>query len=224
MEYAMSGLFGPRLAALFGVAFAVLMFLATAALEVPHNVSAYEVTRWWSDEANQRMALFSMTADALAAIAFCLFLSFLRDRLNVGGGTAGNPMYTVGLAFAAGLLATAAARGVIANALMNGETMPLPDTLRYFPELAYAFMEVSLMAAGACILLASWAIKKTAALPAWTAWVGFVTGAATMVGVLVIGSFVIPIVLVWALAMSVAVWRSGSTVAAPELRQASQPA
>jgi len=40
----------------------------------------------------------------------------------------------------------------------------------------------------------------------------------------VIGSFVIPIVLVWALAMTVAVWRSGSTVAAPELRQASQPA
>lgn len=204
----MSSLFGPRVAALFGVAFAVLMFLATASLEVPHNESAFAVTDWWRDEGNQNAALFSMLADTLAAIAFCVFLAFLRDRINADGGTAGNPMYAVGLGFAGALLATAAARGVIANGLSNGEAMPLVDTLRYFPELAYALMEVGLMTIGSCILFASWAIKKTGALPAWSAWIGFATGAGTVVGVVAIGSFVIPVVLIWALATSVAVWRS----------------
>ena len=220
----MPGLFGPRIAALFGVAFAVLLFLAVAMLKFPAESTDQEVLDWWAKDSNQVTTLISMTCVAFAAFAFALFITFLRDRLNAAAPNTGNPMYAVGLGFAALMLVSAGVRGAIGNALGADEPMPGVDTLRYIPEVALTLMEVGVMAAGVCILLASWAVKKSGAFAGWFAWTGFVTGALTMLGAVAIGAFVIPVVLVWALAGSVAVWRSGGVAPSPALRHASAPA
>lgn len=205
----MTGLIGPRGAALCGIAFALLLFLGVASLEVPKNVTDEEMTNWWSKDGNQSAALVSTVLVALSAIAFGLFITFLRDRLNGHRSDSGNATYTIGLGFVVLLLASAAARGVIARALMNDEPMPGPDTLRYFPQLQYSLMEVGIMCAGACFLLAAWASKVSGAFPAYLAWTGLVAGVLTLVGVVLVGPFVIPVVLIWAVVASVAAWRSG---------------
>jgi hypothetical protein len=220
----MSALFGPRVAALFGVAFAVFLFLGVASLNVPSQATDQELTNWWSKSGNQDSARLSMGFVAISAIAFIVFTSYLRDRLNSGGGTSGNAMFGVALGAAAVLFATAAIRGTIANAITRDEPMPGVDTLRFFPELSYAFMEVAVIASGVAILLGSWAMKQTATFPAWPAWVGFVTGALTVVGGVFVGAFIIPIVLIWALAMSVAVWRNAPGAETLAGRAASAPA
>jgi len=220
----MSSLFGPRVAAFFGVAFAVLLFLGVASLDFPIEATDQEVLDWWSKDSNQTAALVSMAFVAFSGFALGLFVSFLRDRLNGTNGTAGNALFVVGLGAVAMLLATAGARGAMANALMNDEPLPGVDTLRFSAELSHAIMEVALMSVGVSIVLAAWAILKTRAFPAWSGWVSAVLGVLTVAGVVVVGPLVIPITLLWALAMSVAVWRSGSEVAAPVLRQASRPA
>ncbi len=220
----MSSLFGPRVAALFGVAFAVLLFLGVASLEVPREATDQEVISWWSSAANRDAAMFSTGFVALAAVAMLLFVSYLRDRLNGSGGTAGNPMFAVGVASAATLLATAAIRGTVANAAMDGETLPGVDTLRYFPQLAYSLMDVALLASGLCIVLLGWGIKVTGAFPSWLAWASLGAGVLIAVGVIFIGPFVNPLLWAWALAASFAVWRSGTAEPVPSLRRSSAPA
>ena len=207
----MTSLFGPRIAALFGVAFAVLLFLGVASIDFPAESTDQEVLTWWAKDSNQTATLFSMVFVAASAVAFGLFITYLRDHLNAASANSGNGMYTVGLGFVALLLVSAGVRGAIGNALTHDEPMPGVDTLRYIPEVALTVMEVAVMTAGVSILLAGWAVKQTAALPAWFAWTGFATGALTIVGGVFVGAFVIPIILIWALAASFALWRSGSS-------------
>ena len=45
---------GARLGALAGVAFAVLFFLGTAMLDIPHGLSDAETVAWWSRAATGR--------------------------------------------------------------------------------------------------------------------------------------------------------------------------
>lgn len=219
----MSGSIGPKVAAFCGVAFAVFLFLGVASLEVPTDGTDQELLDWWAKGSNQDAALLSMAFVAISGMALIVFTSHLRDRLNGAGGTAGNAMFGPALGAGIMLLATAAIRGTIANAVTHDVAMPGVDTLRYLPELSFTVMEVAVMTSGVAILLGAWAMKQTATFPAWAAWVGFVTGALTVVGSVIVGPFVIPIVLIWALATSVAVWRSPSAQAAPVLQRASAP-
>jgi len=220
----MSALIGPRATALFGVAFAVFLFLGVASIDFPAESTDQEVIAWWAKGANQDATLLSMAFVALSAIALTVFFSQIRDRLNAGGGTAGNPMFAVALGSAAMLLISAAIRGTIGNALTHDEPMPGVDTLRYLPELALTGMEVALMPAGIAILLGAWAMKHTRTFPVWAAWLGFVTGALTVVGNILVGPFIIPVVLIWALGTSVAVWRSPASEAAPAMQRVSATA
>lgn len=213
----MSGSIGPKVGAFCGVAFAVFLFLGVAALEVPTDGTDQELIDWWAKGGNQDAALLSMAFVAISGMALIVFTSHLRDRLNASGGTAGNAMFGMGLGAGIMLLVTAGIRGTIANAVSNDVAMPGVDTLRYLPELSFTVMEVAVMTSGVAILLGAWAMKQTASFPAWAAWVGFVTGALTVVGSVFVGPFVIPIVLIWALAASVAVWQSPATSTATAL-------
>jgi hypothetical protein len=68
-------------------------------------------------------------------------------------------------------------------------------------------MNIALITGGACLLLTSLAIKRTAAFPAWFAWTSVAAGVLVLVATPFAGSLTLPIVWVWALAASVSVWR-----------------
>ncbi|MEO8540366.1 MAG: hypothetical protein ABI577_11545 [bacterium] len=205
----MSDTFNRRFAALCGVSFALLLFVGVASINVPHSVSDQEMIDWWSKGGNQSASILSMYALTASAIALVVFLSHLRDRLNSAEANAGNAMFALGLAASVMQLASSAAHGVIGNAVkVNDEPLPGVDALRFIPQLSYTFMDLALISAGACVVLASVAIRRTATLPAWLAWLGFVSGALLIVGTVVIGPLTIPILLIWAVAASVALLRS----------------
>lgn len=204
----MSVSIGPRIAALLSAAFALFLFLGVASVDVPLKVDDQEMVAWWSKSGNQVSAIVSMYFVAISAVAFALFMTYLRDRLNADGGNSGNSMYALGLAFAGLLLVAAATRGTIGNAVkINDEPLPGVDTLRYLPQLGYAFMNIALITGGACLVLVAVAIKRTAELPAWFAWTSLAAGLLVLVATPFAGSSTLPILWVWALAASVSVWR-----------------
>ena len=117
-----------------------------------------------------------------------------------------------GAVFVAMLFVAAAARGGIGFAIKSpGDNEPLPgaDTLRYFPTIGYAALGTGgLLAAAVAIATTSWLIVRTAVFGRWLAWVG--AGAALLIvvaSVALVGMLAIPAMLVWVLAMSVAMWR-----------------
>jgi hypothetical protein len=204
----MSVSIGPRVAALLSAAFALFLFLGVASINVPLKVSDQEMLDWWSKSGHQVSAIASMYFVAISAVAFALFVSYLREQLNGDSGTSGNAVYALGLAFAVLLLVAAATRGAIGTAVkVNGEPLPGVDTLRYVPQLGYAFMNIALITGGACLLVASWAIKRTGALPRWFMWTSVGAGVLVLVATPVFGSLTLPVLWVWALAASVSVWR-----------------
>jgi hypothetical protein len=144
---------------------------------------------------------------AISAIAFVLFLTHFRDRLNQGGGNAGTGVFALGVAFATLLLAAAATRGVIGSAVqLNDEPLPSVDTLRYLPQLAYAFMNIALLAAGSCLTFASVATLRTKAFPTWFGWASGLVGVVLLLGTPFIGPLTLPALWLWAIAAGVALW------------------
>lgn len=221
----MSGSISPRIAALCGTAFAILLFLSVAMIDVPHSASDQALIDWWSTSGNQTASVVCMYLKSASALALVIFLSHLRDRLNRDGGSGGNAMLALGVVSAAMFVAAAAAHGVAGNAVkVNDEPLPGAETLRYLTQLSYTFIDLALISVGGCVLMASWAIRQSKALPMWLAWVGLVAGVLLIVGTMVVGPLSIPIALVWALAASVAVFRGGATTEAPVLKRSSLPA
>jgi hypothetical protein len=211
----MTSFFGPRAAAVSAVAFAVLLLFGVASINVPHAASDQEMLDWWSKDGNQTSAIASMYFVALSAIALVLFLSHARERLNGDGGHAGNPVFAVGLGAAAMFLATAAVRGTIAMAVkVSDEPLPGVDTLRYFPLLSYALIDVALVCMGACLLLVAWAVRQTKAFPAWFGWVSLATGLLALGLSPFLQGFTLPVTWIWALAAAAATWRSEASGAA----------
>ena len=87
--------------------------------------------------------------------------------------------------------------------------LPGADTLRYFPTIGYAALGAGgLLAAAVTMATTSWLIVRTAVFGRWLAWVG---AAAALVIVLanvaLSGVMVIPAMLVWTIATSVALGR-----------------
>ena len=216
---------GGRLGALAGLAFAFLFFMGTAMLNIPHGVSDAKLVAWWADSGNQVTAVASMYLFVLAGLFFLLFLIKLRSCLLVAEGGTGELTSLVvvgGAVFVAILFVAAAARGGIGFALKSpGVNEPLPgaDTLRYFPTIGYAALGTGgLLAAAVAIATTSWLIVRTAVFGRWLAWVG--AGAALLIvvaSVALVGMLAIPAMLIWVLAMSVAMWRgAGATRTPPE--------
>ena len=61
------GELGTRLAALAGIAFAVMFLIGIAVLNVPTKASDRELLQWWSSNSHQTDALVSMIAFTLPA-------------------------------------------------------------------------------------------------------------------------------------------------------------
>ena len=65
-----------------------------------------------------------------------------------------------------------------------------------------------MLAAAVAIATTSWIIVRTAVFGRWVAWVGAIAALLVVVAsVALVGMLAIPAMLVWVLAMSVAMWR-----------------
>ena len=206
---------GGQLGALAGVAFAVLFFLGTASLNIPHGASDQKLVAWWSESGNQLTSVISMYCFIVAGLCFLAFLVPLRTRLlTAEGGTGALTTLVVasGAVFVAMLFVAAASRGVVGFAIKSpgdNESLPGTDTLRYLPQTGYAALGAGgLLAAAVAMSATSWLIVRTAVFGRWLAWVGaaaaFVIVAANAA---LVGMIAIPAMLVWALATSAAMWR-----------------
>jgi hypothetical protein len=205
-----------RIGSLAGLGFAILFFVGVAMLEIPEGASDQELVAWWSDSGNRTTAVVSMYLFVLAGLCFLVFLVALRSRLLVAEGGSGDLTALVfgsGLVFVSLLSVAAAARGVIGFAVespTSDESLPGPDTLRYLPQVGYAITGIGgLLAAAVSMAATSVLIVRTAVFRRWLAWVGavavlVVVGAAIALS----GVFAIPALLVWAVAVSVAMWRA----------------
>lgn len=215
------GELGARLAALAGLASALLFLVGTAILNVPSKASDRELVHWWSSSSHQLDALVSMITFTLAGLFFLVFLAHLRTRLLAaegGAGTLTTIVFSGGLLFVATLFAAATARGVISYAVKSpaaGEPLPSADLLRYLPQLSYVVLGFcGLLSAALAIAVTSLLAFRTSVFGRLLAWLGLACAVGLIVAnVILIGIGAIPAMLLWTVAMSVAFWRRGPMTA-----------
>jgi hypothetical protein len=207
---------GERIGAVAGLAFAFLFLMGTAILNIPHGASDARLVAWWSESENRLTAVVSMYLFVVAGLCFLVFLAKLRSRLLAAEGGTGELASLVvasGAVFVAMLFVAAASRGVVGFAIKSpgdNESLPGADTLRYLPQIGYAALGAAgLLAAAVAMATTSWIIVRTAVFGRWLAWVGAIAAILVVVAnVALVGMLAIPVMLVWALATSVAMWRA----------------
>jgi hypothetical protein len=190
--------------------------MGTATLNIPRGASDAKLVAWWADSGNQTTAIVSMYLFVVAGLCFLLFLTKLRSRLlaaEVGTGELTSLVVASGAVFVAMLLVAAASRGVIGFAVKSpgdNESLPGADTLRYLPQTGYAALGIGgLLAAAVSMATTSWLILRTAVFGRWLAWLGAATALVIVVAAAaLVGMLAIPAMLIWVLAVSVAMWRA----------------
>lgn len=214
---------GSKLGSLAGLGFALCFFVGVAMLEIPRGASDQELVSWWSDSGNRITAVVSMYLFVLAGLCFLVFLVALRSRLLVAEGGTGELTTLVmvaGVVFVSLLCVAGACRGVIGFAVespVNDESLPGPDTLRYIPQIGYAITGTGgLLVVAVSIAATSALIVRTAVFGRWLAWVGAVAVLVIVVAAIALSAvFAIPALLIWAVAVSVPMWRMPRTAAWP---------
>jgi hypothetical protein len=213
--------------AIAGIGFVILLFLAVAVVDAPRGASDQEVLEWWADSGNQSSEVASMYLLSLAGLSFLVFLTQLVARLRSSdGGRAIVPslMFGAGIMFVGLLFIAGIARGSIAVAVrVNDEPLPGVDMLRLVPEVSYVALGAYGMIVAAFVVVAcSAVILRTGVYGRWLGWLGSAVSVVLLSSV-VIGPFVIPALLLWALAASVAMWR-GETVSPREMESLTRAA
>jgi fumarate reductase subunit C len=198
-----------KVAAAASLAFGFCFFWTVASIDVPHKASDAKMLDWWQQGANLNSALaseFFAIATAVLLLVVVNHLTALAPDRDRWAGFA-HSMATV---FTSTMLISAALRGVIAHAVKRFEE-PLPpvDVLRYSTVLNYTVIGSASMAALALTMVAvSVLVLRTHILANWVAYVGF--GCAGIIAVAVgalMGGFMVPLAILWALCMTVAIWR-----------------
>lgn len=207
---------GARLAAAAGVASAVAFLVGTAVLNVPTTATDNELVQWWSESSHQFEALVSMISFTTAGLLFVVFLAHLRARLSSAEGGAGTLTTVVsfaGMLFVAMLFVAATARGVIAYAIkspVGSEPLPGVDLLRYLPQFSYVVLGFcGLLSAALAMTATSVLAFRTRVFGRLVAWLGIVCAVGLVfANVLLIGVGAIPAMLLWTIAISIALWRA----------------
>lgn len=177
--------------------FALCLFGTVASINVTNDLA------WWQESANRSSGTISAFFAVAAAVLFAITLTHLTRGDSAWLRTA----RTLGTAVVAGLLVSAALRGVVAH-LTDHKELPLPsaDVLNYSTALSHMLLNVPVMAALALTIGAiSVASLRT------TRWIGYVgLGCAAVILAAVglqVGAYAIPAALLWALCHAVALWR-----------------
>lgn len=146
------------------------------------------------------------TVSAFLAVGTAALFAVIVTHLTRGPSTWLGIARTLGTAVVAGLLVSAALRGVIAH-LLEHEEMPLPqaDVLNYATALDHMLLNVPVMAT---LALTIGAISIAMFRTSWTAYVGLACAVVILGAVaLQVGAYAIPAALLWSLCLAVAAWR-----------------
>lgn len=206
------------------LAYSLLMFLSLSGVDAPKEATDQELIAWWSQSGNIRDVYTSMYF-MLAAVPFLLLvLVALHARLAPAGDEPlpiATFMLAAGICFAVMLLLAAVSRGVIAHSVrFGGEPLPDADTLRVMTSfMAIVLGLLAMSASTAMIAAASALIIRTRAMPVWVAGAGAVFIVITVPAIAFnIGQFASPLVMLWLIAASIELWRTGRSAPA-EARQ-----
>lgn len=201
----------PKAAAIAGIAFSLLMSAIIWLLRRSIPADPLEPGAWLAT--NTQTVALALNLVPFAGVAFLWFIGVIRDRI----GTYEDRFFATvllgsGLLFVAMLFVAAASRGVIGFAVKSpgdNESLPGADTLRYLPQTGYAALGIGgLLAAAVAMATTSWLIVRTAVFGRWLAWLGSATALVIVVAAAaLVGMVAIPAMLIWVLAVSVAMWR-----------------
>ena len=202
------------IAALAGLAFAVLLLFAFASVDPQVKVSDDELITHWSDPANQRDMALSMYFFIAAAPCFLIFLTGLRARLATAEGGASslsNLAFALGTCLASTLIVVAIARGGLAHSVRFGdEPLPGVDTLRTFTTIPTLMVHLAVMPLAALtVATASISMLRSGALARWLGWAGLVVAGVVLVFVVfLVGAWASPLVQLWVVAAGFELWRT----------------
>ncbi len=204
-----------RPAALCGVVFAVMLFVAVASVNIPRGATDDEMLAWWASNDNRTADVVSTFALLAAGLTFLVFLSELVRRLSAGrteaeSGLAPRLAQQAGTVFVAMIFAAGLGGAVVRGLVVDDEPLPGVDVLRYFAQLRYTAMGAFAMPAAAVVIGATaYLVLRDGVLPRWIGWLSVLcTIAIVVASALFVGQFAIPALLVWAIACSVTLLRS----------------
>ena len=200
-----------KVAAAASVLFAVALFWTVASVDVPHKAGDAKLLDWWQQSGNQLSGIVSQYCAIAAAVLFVVLINYFR----VLAASTAAVQWTafaraMGLIFSTTLLISAALRGVIGHMVkVDGEPLPGVDVLRYSTALNYNLIgSVTMTALGLTILAVSVVIVRTLVLAKWVGYVGLVCSAIILAAdAAMLGQFTIIFSLLWAVCLSVAIWR-----------------
>ena len=211
-----------RWTGLAGVLFGILFFaIDIFGPSTPNASDAHSVTQfatYWSEDSSQTKSRIATLLITYACVVLIAFSAGLRDRLRafdpgplpsfvLAAGTAAAVLVAVG--GAAGFATGIAASDISSFKVDGGMAVVLDD-------MGYILLATGLMAAGGMAVATSIITRRTGALPAWTAWLGFLLGLTAVGSIFTawLGFVGLPI---WVLALSVALLMRSETaeVAAP---------
>lgn len=206
------------MAALAGGAFAILLFFGVVSLNALRDATDAELLEWWSDSGHQRASLISAYLFLLSSPLFLVFVCELCNHIRPASpGTQRLP----GFVFAAGIISSAllalagVTRGLVAQSILTtDEPIPGPDTIRFATALSQViFGSAAVPFAAITIGAASAVILRTGAMWRWLGWFGIAASVITIaVTAATLRPFTLPLVLLWTLAASFALWRTRTSV------------
>lgn len=206
-----------RVASIASALFAVSILLFSAVLNVPWKASDHKLLTWWQSDSHLIETIASLFFGIGAAVLFIVVANYFRALASKaeGGVTQWTAFaHSMAGAFCGTMLVLAAMRGVIGR-MVRIDAAPLPglDVLRFSTGLNYALYNTGAMAAlGLSILAMSIVVIRTQILGKWVGVVGIVCSAVILAAVAaLLGSLAVPVALVWAISMAVALWRQQST-------------
>lgn len=194
--------------AVWGIGFAVALFVSVAALNMPREATDQELTDWYGVTGNLVSSVVSMFALFAAGALFLAFLGAVLSRLRVSDETGRLTSFAaaVGQVFASVLFVTGAVRGAVGKSVQfNNETLPAVGALRVLDSVSSALLGVYAMLAAALVIGAvSMLILRTDAFPRWLGILGSVCAAVLVLAqTTFVGELAIPVLLIWAIATSV---------------------
>ena len=204
-----------KVASVASVLFAVALFWTVASVNVPHKADDAKLLDWWQQSSNQLSGIVSQYCAIAAALLFVVLTNYVRTLTAKTDAVQWSAFArSMGLIFSTTLLVSAALRGVIGRMVkVDGEPLPGLDVLRYSTAVNYDLIgSVTMTALGLTILAVSVVVLRTLVLAKWVGYVGLVCSVIILgASAAMRGQYTIILSLIWALCLSVAIWRRPAT-------------
>lgn len=206
-----------RVASIASALFALSLLLFSAVVNVPWKASDHEVLVWWQSDSSLISTIASLFFGTCAAVLFIVVANYFRELASQAEGRV--PQWSafahsMAAAFCSTMVVLAAMRGVIGR-MVKIDAAPLPgiDVLRFSTGLNYALYNTGAMGLLALSILAmSVVVIRTQILEKWLGIVGMICSVLILVAsAALLGSLTVPVALVWALCVAVALWRQPAT-------------